>query len=152
MSLISGINHVAILTRDLDRFIEFYSHVFGVEPIFHEATPHFRHAILRAGASSWLHPVEVPGNAHAAAMPEMFARGHLDHLALSAATATEFEQIRQRLIDAGASEGTVEDLGAFHAFWFIDPDGMRVEVTLIVDDALREFHAPRPLEGARTAG
>ncbi len=112
MSLISGINHVAILTRDLDRFIEFYTYAFGVEPIFCESTPHFRHAILRAGTGSWLHPVEIPGNAHGAAVPEMFARGHLDHLALSAATAVDFEQIRRRLIDAGASDGTIEDAGS----------------------------------------
>ena len=48
-------------------------------------------------------------------------------------------------MQAGASNGTIEDLGAFHALWFTDPDGMRGELTLIVDPALRGIHAPRPL-------
>lgn len=37
------------------------------------------------------------------------------------------------------------DLGAMHALWFSDPDGMKGEVCLIVDRALRAFHAPVPL-------
>ena len=145
MSLISGINHVAIVTSDLPRFVGFYQRVFGVEVVFEETTPAFSHAILRAGAHSWLHPAEVFGNPHGAALPEMFARGHLDHLALTAPSKEAFDTIRQRLVAEGSSAGVVEDLGAFHALWFTDPDGMRGEVSLIVDDALREFHAPRPL-------
>ena len=86
MSLVSGINHVAILTRELERFVEFYRRVFEVEIVFREVTPAFRHAILRAGSSSWLHPVEVPDNVHGAAVPDMVARGHLDHIALTASS------------------------------------------------------------------
>ena len=144
MSLINGINHVAILTADLERFIRFYREVFEVELLFQEATPAFRHAILRAGPNAWLHPAEVTGNAHAAAVPEMFARGHLDHLALGAPSEQAFDEIRRRLIERGATEGTEEDLGAFHALWFTDPDGMRGELSLVVDPELRVFHAPRP--------
>jgi catechol 2,3-dioxygenase-like lactoylglutathione lyase family enzyme len=146
MSLLDGINHVAILTTDLERFIGFYREVFEVELLFQETMPAFRHAILRAGPNAWLHPAQVSGNAHGAAVPEMFARGHLDHLALGAPNASAFEAIRQRLIARGASDGTIEDLGAFHALWFTDPDGMRGELSLIVDPELREFHAPRPLQ------
>lgn len=149
MSLVSGINHVAILTRDLERFVEFYRRIFEVDVVFREVTPAFRHAILRAGSSSWLHPVEVPDNVHGAAVPDMFARGHLDHIALTAPSQGAFEAIRARLVDAGASDGAVEDLGAFHALWFTDPDGMRGEVSLIVDSALSHFHAPLPLEAPR---
>ncbi len=143
MRLVNGINHVAVLTTDLDRFIRFYAEVFGVELLFEEATPAFRHAILRAGDTSWLHPAEITGNAHATAIPEMFQRGHLDHLALTAPTQEAFEAIRERLLRADATDGVVEDLGAFHALWFTDPDGMRGEVTLIVDPRLGAFHAPR---------
>ena len=145
MTLVQGINHVAILTTDLPRFIAFYASVFELEPVFREDTPAFRHAILRAGPSSWLHPVEVYGNAHAQAIPDMFARGHLDHIALGAPSLDAFEQVRARLVERGCSTGAVEDLGAFRALWFTDPDGMRGELTLIVDPALREFHAPRPV-------
>lgn len=145
MSLVTGINHVAVLTQDLERFIGFYTNVFDAELVFREETPAFRHAILRTGPSSWLHPVQVEGNVHGAAVPEMFARGHIDHVALGSPSPEAFELVRARLLALGATSGTVEDLGAFHALWFTDPDGMRGELSLIVDPALREFHAPVPL-------
>ena len=148
MELLAGVNHIAVMTGDLDRFVDFYTEVFDVDVVFREETPAFRHAIVRTGPSSWLHPVEVAGNAFSAASPAMFERGHLDHLALTAASMATFDAIRARLIAAGATDGAVEDLGAFHSVWFEDPDGMRVEVVVIVDDELQAIHAPKPLEPA----
>jgi len=145
MDLLAGVNHVAVLTTDLDRFVEFYTDVFALEVVFTETTPAFRHAIVRTGPTSWLHPAELHGNPHGAASPTMFDRGHLDHLALTAASTEAFATIRDRLVARGATDGAVEDLGAFHSVWFDDPDGMRVELVLIVDERLQGIHAPQPL-------
>jgi catechol 2,3-dioxygenase-like lactoylglutathione lyase family enzyme len=145
MQLLSGVNHVAVLTADLDRFVDFYVDVFEVDVIFRETTPAFGHAILRTGPGSWLHPVEAAGHPHADASAEMFDRGHLDHLALTAASTDAFEQLRARLVERGAADGDVDDLGAFHSLWFEDPDGMRVELVVIVDWELAGIHEPRPL-------
>jgi catechol 2,3-dioxygenase-like lactoylglutathione lyase family enzyme len=145
MSLITGINHVAVLTGDIDRFVTFYRDVFEMPVLFEETTPAFRHAILRCGPDCWLHPAAVLGSRHGSALPEMFGRGHLDHLAVTAASSAAFEIIRTRLIERGASSGVVEDLGAFHAMWFQDPDGMKGELCLIIDPELSAFHAPRPV-------
>lgn len=144
MTLLASLNHVAVITSDLDRFVDFYTRVFGMEEVFRENIPGLRHAILRiADGSSWLHPAELQGNAHAVAIPQMFQRGHLDHIALLANSPESFERLRERLMEVGASDGTVEDLGAFLALWFQDPDGMRGEVTLLVNPSLEGIHAPR---------
>jgi catechol 2,3-dioxygenase-like lactoylglutathione lyase family enzyme len=143
--LLTGVNHIAVVTADLDRFVDFYTGVFDLDVVFREATPAFRHAILRTGPDSWLHPAEVSGTAHGSASPSMFDRGHLDHLSLGAASTECFHVIRDRLIERGASTGEVDDLGAFHSLWFEDPDGMQVEVTMIVNASLDGIHAPRPL-------
>lgn len=145
MSLLSGVNHVAVMTGDLDRFVEFYRDVFELDLVFSETTPAFRHAILRTGPTSWLHPAEVADNAHNTGSSAMFERGHVDHVALTAATADSFATARQRLIDRGAAGGAVDDLGAFHSVWFEDPDGMRGELVVIVDPELAGIHAPTPL-------
>jgi len=145
MTLIAGVNHVAVLTDDLDRFVEFYTSVFDLEVVFNETTPAFRHAIVRTGTDSWLHPVEVPGNRHGVAAPDMFDRGHLDHLSLTVASPEAFAVLRRRLAERGASGGAVDDLGAFQSCWFEDPDGMRVELTVIIDPDLAHVHEPRPL-------
>jgi catechol 2,3-dioxygenase-like lactoylglutathione lyase family enzyme len=151
MHLVNGMNHVAVMTEDLDRFIDFYTEVFDLEVLFTETTPAFRHAILQTGPTSWLHPAEVSGSPPAAALPTMFDRGHLDHLALTASSDEAFATLRDRLVARGACSGVVEDLGAFHNLWFEDPDGMQVEVALIVDPALGEFHEPRPMVESASA-
>jgi catechol 2,3-dioxygenase-like lactoylglutathione lyase family enzyme len=145
MTLLAGVNHVAVLTGDLDRFIDFYAGIFDLDVVFTETTPAFRHAIVRTGPHSWLHGAEVAGNPHAAGLPAMFDRGHLDHLAVAAASEEAFETLRHRLVARGASNGVVEDLGPFHSLWFEDPDRMRVELTVIVDAGLEGIHEPRPL-------
>lgn len=144
MSLVCGLNHVAILTPDLDRFINFYERIFEAHVVFRERVP-FHHAILRIGADSWLHPVETMDNPHATAKPHMFQRGHLDHIALTAASRASFYELRKRLTECGASNGAIDDLGAFHTLSFEDPDGMRGELTLVIDSALIGIHEPRPL-------
>lgn len=144
MQLTRSLNHVAILTDDLDRFVDFYTSVFELDVVFTETTPAFRHAILRTGADSWLHPAEVYGNEHGGASAAMFQRGHLDHLALAADSPPAFQELRDRLTARGASDGAVDDLGAFRSLWFTDPDGMSGEVTLIVDPRLDGIHAPTP--------
>lgn len=149
MPLLAGLNHIAVLTVDLDRFVAFYTEVFDLVVVFREDTPGFRHAILRTGPDSWLHPVQVDGNPHGTAVARMFDRGHLDHLALTAASPEAFGALRSRLRHRGLHDDTVDDLGAFHSVWFEDPDGMRVEVVLIVDPELRGIHEPRPLPAAR---
>ena len=145
MTLLSGVNHVAVMTRDLDRFVGFYRDVFELDMVFSETAPAFRHAILRTGPTSWLHPAEVADNAHSTGSAAMFDRGHVDHIALTAASPDAFATIRERLISRGATSGAVDDLGAFHSVWFEDPDGMRGELVVIVDPELAGIHAPTPL-------
>ena len=151
MALVTGMNHVAVLTDDLDRFVEFYTSVFDLDVVFSETTPAFRHAILRTGPDSWLHPAEMHGNPHGTAVPDMFDRGHLDHLALTVASPQAFETLRQRLQHRAAHHGNVDDLGAFHSLWFKDPDGMRVELVVIIDPELHGIHEPRPVTAPTNA-
>lgn len=150
MRLVTGINHVAILTEDVHRFCAFYTEVFGASVVFEETTPQFRHAILSVGGGSVLHPVEAAGNAHARASSAMLDRGHLDHFALDVPSREAFDELREGLVGRGASDGVVTDLGPKISFWFVDPDGTHTEVDWVRDPSLRGFHEPRPVEGEVT--
>lgn len=144
MKLLTGINHVAIMTEDVDRFVAFYTEVFEAEVVFVETGPEFRHAILDVGGGGVLHPVEIEGGPHGRGSAAMTDRGHLDHLALDVPSREVFDQVRSRLVDRGASDGAVSDLGPKLSFWFVDPDGMHVD--WVRDPSLQGFHAPRPYE------
>ena len=145
MNLLTGINHVAVMTDDLERFVSFYVDVFDAEVIFEEATPAFSHAMIRVGDACVLHGVDQPGNQHSRGLPAMLGRGHLDHLGLNAASQEAFDEIRARLCRHGASDGAVYDLGPQLSTWFTDPDGMAGEVCWNRNPALDGFHAPVPL-------
>jgi hypothetical protein len=47
---------------------------------------------------------------------------------LQAASADSFETIRRRLVERGASDGSVNDFGAVRSLFFRDPDGLEGEV------------------------
>jgi catechol-2,3-dioxygenase len=87
-------------------------------------------------------------NNHARASSTMMDRGHLDHLALDVPSREAFDEVRRRLVGRGASDGAITDLGPKLSFWFVDPDGMHIEVDWVRDPSLQGFHAPTPVDEA----
>jgi catechol 2,3-dioxygenase-like lactoylglutathione lyase family enzyme len=65
----------------------------------------------------------------------MFGRGRIDHLGLQAASKEAFDEIRNRLMACGASEGFVTDFGPILSVFFRDPDGLEGEVCVANPDA-----------------
>lgn len=135
MSLLAGINHVATLTVDLDRLHEFYRSVFEADVLLDITTGDLRHSFLQIGPTTVLHAFEQSGNPHAKGDSTIFDRGHIDHLALNANSLEAFEEIRARLMGAGASDGTVTDFASMLSVFFRDPDGMECEVCWIKEGA-----------------
>jgi catechol 2,3-dioxygenase-like lactoylglutathione lyase family enzyme len=56
--------------------------------------------------------------------------GRIDHFGPQAASPGAFDIIRTRLMDEGASDGTITDFGSAHSVFFRDPDGLEGEVLL----------------------
>ena len=137
MSLVSGLNHAALITEDLDRFVAFY-----VE----ESAPHFRIAHVMVGSEAALAPVEMKASTHGRGSADLGRRGHIDHISLNSPSEEAFREVRRRLVERGASDGAIEDLGPVLSVWFTDPDGMPVELSWIRDPSLKGFHAPQPYE------
>ena len=61
----------------------------------------------------------------------MFGRGRLDHFALNAASEEAFREARRRLVDEGASDGTVTDMGSLLLLSFSDTDEGRHELVWV---------------------
>jgi catechol 2,3-dioxygenase-like lactoylglutathione lyase family enzyme len=89
---------------------------------------------------------EQPDSRHAVGDDAVFDRGHLDHLALLVADAAVFEDLRGRLVGAGASDGTVVDFGVVRQVGFRDPDGHTLELALAVTGAPPRTFARRGVE------
>jgi catechol 2,3-dioxygenase-like lactoylglutathione lyase family enzyme len=132
--LLSGINHVAVLTNDTDRLHAFYREVFDAE-VFADQTisdgeQKGRLSFVTVGPHTQLNVFELPDNTEAEHQTPMFGRGRIDHMGLEAVSQEAFDEIRDRLIARGSTDGFVTDFGVAISLFFIGPDGLEGEVLL----------------------
>ena len=148
--LLDGFNHVAVLTADTDRLVAFYGDVFGAV-VEGEVRPGdgMRLTFVKIGTTAELNVFEIAGNGEAARQTPMFGRGRLDHLALQAASIEAFDEIRDRLMERGASDGFVTDFGPLLSLFFTDPDGLEAEVCITNPDAQAGVMNPPGTPAAR---
>jgi catechol 2,3-dioxygenase-like lactoylglutathione lyase family enzyme len=129
--LLNGVNHVALLTKDTDRLVAFYTEVFDATLYAQrEETPGVKLSFVDIGPATQLNVFEIDGNDQARA--PMFGRGPIDHMGLQAADKAAFDTIRTRLMERGATDGFVTDFGGALSVFFRDPDGLEGEVCLHV--------------------
>jgi catechol 2,3-dioxygenase-like lactoylglutathione lyase family enzyme len=131
-ALVAGVNHVALLVRDLDRWVEFWTTVFGTT--FDEVPDERgRHGFLAldTAVTSVLHAFEVPTEMSGGPFPDdgMFRRGRLDHMGIGAADEGALKVLRDRLVARGASDGSIRLFaGRVLSLFAVDPEGMEFEV------------------------
>jgi len=140
--LLSGINHVAVLTANTERLTAFYGQVFDAEAETIQHREGFRLTLVHVGPTGELNVFELADNEESQRQTPMFGRGRLDHLALEAASLETFNTIRERLVSRGASDGFVTDFGHVLSLFFRDPDGLEAEVCVTNPDAQPGVHNP----------
>ena len=126
-----GFNHVATMTADLDRYLEFYGEVFGAEvvTIMEAHDDHPRMAVVNIGGDAALNVFEVPAESIVGNRRTMGGRGPIDHYALAVTSEEMLLEVRDRLVARGASPGEVTQFGpALLSVFFRDPDGAELEV------------------------
>ncbi len=128
--LLDGVNHVAVITEDIDRFVAFYRDVFDatVSQQIHVGPGTL--TMVDIGPRTELNVFHVPDEAKDLPRGSMFTHGPIDHIGLQAANREAFVEIRKRLMARGASDGFVTDFGRSHSVFFRDPDGLEGEVLL----------------------
>jgi len=132
--LLDGVNHIAWISKDVARLGRFYAEVFEAEvgptrP--HGQDPGETMTVIRIGPRTELNIVTIEGNTEPDRQTPMWGRGRIDHVGLQAAGPEAFAGIRERLVAAGASDGTVNDFGGAYSVFFRDPDGLEGEVLLV---------------------
>ncbi|MDP2291382.1 MAG: VOC family protein [Actinomycetota bacterium] len=135
MPITTGFNHVATLTTDIERHAAFYGQVFGAEVTFRmDATPdHPRMFILDLGGGAALNVFEVSADEMIGERRRQGGRGAIDHFGLAVESRAALDEVRQRLVDAGADIGEIQRLGNEWSLFFRDVDGMELEVCAHAD-------------------
>ena len=126
----TGFNHVATLTSDMERTVGFYQDAFEASVTFEmKARPdHPRMVILDLGGGAALNVFEVAPDDIIGERRRQGGRGAIDHFGLAVDSLGTLEQMRERLVAAGAEIGEIQRLGDEWSLFFRDPDGMELEV------------------------
>jgi catechol 2,3-dioxygenase-like lactoylglutathione lyase family enzyme len=134
---VTGINHIATLTTDLERHAAFYEDVFGAEVVFTmDATPeHPRMWILDLGGGSALNVFETTPEEIVGDRRRQGGRGAIDHFGINVDSLATLEEVKGRLVAAGVDIGEIQDLGGEWSLFFRDIDGMELEVTAPIEDS-----------------
>ena len=130
---VTAMEHVLVLTDDLERTREFYAGLIGLR-VGERPPLAFPGYWLYAGDTACLHIAErEPYRRHAAGLgldvdASMTGRGGVDHVAFAA---TGYEQLLDRLERAGvaAARNEVPDGGPRQLF-IEDPNGVRIELNV----------------------
>lgn len=134
-----GINHLALVTTDMDATTRFYHDVLGARLVATIGTPSFRHYFFEVGDGNTIaffeyHDVDIPRFAKPAGVPDPRA-AQFDHLSLNLADERALETLRSRLKDHACEVTEVVDHGIMRSIYFTDPNGIALEASWWVTDA-----------------
>ena len=134
-----GINHLALITTDMDATVRFYHGVLGARLVATIGTRHFKHYFFEFGAQNTVAffqyaEVEVQPFAKPAGVPDPRAI-QFDHISFNLPDERSLLALRDRLKTAGCEITDVVDHGFIRSVYFTDPNGIALEASWWVLDA-----------------
>jgi catechol 2,3-dioxygenase-like lactoylglutathione lyase family enzyme len=134
-----GINHLALVTTDMDATVRFYHGVLGARLVAHLGTPSFRHYFFEMGAQNTIaffeyRNVELTPFAKPAGVPDPRAV-QFDHVSFNLPDEQALLTLRARLKAAGCEVTDVVDHSFIRSIYFTDPNGIALEASWWVTDA-----------------
>ena len=134
-----GINHLALITTDMDATVRFYHGVLGARLVHTIGTPGFRHYFFEFGPQQTVaffefSGVEFDNFAKPAGVPDPRAT-QFDHLSFNLPDEHALESLRRRLKEHGCEVTDVVDHRNIRSIYFSDPNGIALEASWWVFDA-----------------
>ncbi len=139
-----GVNHLALVTDDMDATTRFYAGVLGMPLVSTLLAGPMRHYFFEIAPGNTVAFFEVPG-------AETFEKGaggpaphpiQLDHLSFNLADEDALHQLRNRLKAADSEVTDVVDHGMIKSIYFTDPNGIALEASCWVIDATGRPYDP----------
>ena len=138
------INHVALVTNDMDKTVRFYRDVLGMDVVVTFAREingqRIRHYFFKLGSTSclsffeWL-GVELPQRKDAG-IP---ASGRqFDHVSIGVGSEKMLLEIQKRLLNAGMRPSEIVDHGMARSIYFEDPNGISIGFSVWTQDLEKE--------------
>ena len=157
-----GVNHLALVTPDMDATVRFYHGILGARVVSTVATAEFRHYFFEFGPHCTVAFFEYAGSniqpfAKPAGVPDLRAP-QFDHLALNLPDEEALHELVRRLKNADCEVTDIVDHGVVRSVYFADPSGIALEASWWVLDPTdgpvdyndqRLFGDPNPVPALR---
>ncbi len=133
-----GVNHLALITNDMDATVRFYHGTLGARLVAHLGNRDFRHYFFEIGPEQTVAFFEyqqqkVDAFAKPAGVPDPRAI-QFDHLSLNLADERSLEELQARLKEHGSEVTDIVDHGFMRSIYFTDPNGIALEASWWVVD------------------
>ncbi len=134
-----GINHLALVTTDMDATVRFYHGVLGARLVAHLGNESFRHYFFEIGEENTIaffeyRGVDLQPFAKPAGVPDPRAV-QFDHISFNLPDEEALLRLRARLKEAGCEVTDVVDHSFIRSVYFTDPNGIALEASWWVTDA-----------------
>jgi catechol 2,3-dioxygenase-like lactoylglutathione lyase family enzyme len=134
-----GINHLALITTDMDATVRFYHGVLGARLVADLGNASFRHYFFEFGPGTTVaffeyRDISLETFAKPAGVPDPRAV-QFDHLSFNLPDERALLALRNRLKEAGSEVTDVVDHGFIHSVYFTDNNGIALEASWWVTDA-----------------
>ena len=145
-----GINHLALVTADMDATVRFYHGTLGARLVSTIATAAFRHYFFEFGPHCTVAFFEyvdaaIEPFAKPAGRPDRRAP-QFDHLAFDVADEAALHALQRRLTASNCEVTDVIDHGTVRSVYFTDPNGIALEASWWVRDPTgqpADYHDPQ---------
>jgi catechol 2,3-dioxygenase-like lactoylglutathione lyase family enzyme len=150
----SGVNHLAMITADMDKTVRFYRDVLGCKLIATLGTDRFKHYFFSIGHHNTIAFFEYAGidpgvPEKPAGMPA--AGRQFDHLSFNVDTYEDLLALQKRLREHGVDVTRVVDHKFIHSIYFDDPNGIALEASVWLMDPESEvsYQDPDPVSAVK---
>jgi catechol 2,3-dioxygenase-like lactoylglutathione lyase family enzyme len=133
-----GVNHLALVTPDMDATVRFYHGVLGMRLVASVMAGPMRHYFFEIGPENTIAFFEVKGAdtfAAPAGIPDRLRKAQFDHLSFNVADEDGLVALQERLRAHGCEVTPVVDHGFVRSIYFTDPHGIALEASWWALDA-----------------
>lgn len=132
-----GVNHLALVTPDMDATVRFYAGVLGMPLVTTLMAGPMRHYFFQIGPQNTVAFFEIAG-------AETFRKGagspaplpvQLDHISFNLPDEHALTMLQARIRAAGSEVTEIVDHGVIRSIYFTDPNGIALEASYWVLDA-----------------
>lgn len=151
----SGINHLALVTGDMDATIRFWRDLLGMRLVAGLGRTGYRHYFFEVSDHDmvaffeWPHVEKLPEKDHGVPVKGPFG---FDHVSFEVQEENSLWELRDRIAAAGFWVSEMIDHGFIHSIYCFDPNGIAIEFSVPVPTVdIRRQPAMRDQKPALTA-